>query len=29
MYIQKKKKFKEYLDALKIESVEYKLWIVG
>ena len=25
MYIQKKKKFKEYLDALKIESVEYKL----
>ena len=25
MYIQKKKKFKEYLDALKIESVEYKI----
>lgn len=25
LYIQKKKKFKEYLDALKIESAEYKL----
>ena len=25
MYIQKKKKLKEYIDALKIESVEYKL----
>ena len=25
IYIQKKKKFKEYLDALKIESVEYKI----
>ena len=25
LYIQKKKKFKEYLDALKLESAEYKL----
>lgn len=25
LYIQKKKKFKEYLDALKIESAEYKI----
>jgi HD superfamily phosphodiesterase len=25
MYIQKKKKFKEYLDALKIESAEYRI----